>query len=63
MGLGFFVFFNIISLFVFIALLREMGHSNPFFEKKENHAKNISLTTASFFSLLSGTVLKEREGN
>jgi len=40
-----------------------MGHSNPFFEKKENHAKNISLTTASFFSLLSGTVLKEREGN
>lgn len=40
-----------------------MGLSNPFFENKENWAKNISLTTPSCFPLLSGTVLKEREGN
>lgn len=38
-----------------------MGLSNPFFENKD--AKNISLTTPSFFSLLSGIVLKERAGN
>jgi len=40
-----------------------MGLSNPFFENKENRAKNISLTAPQFFSLVSGTVLKEREGN
>lgn len=37
-----------------------MGLSNPFFENKENWAKNISLTTP---PLLSGTVFKDREGN
>lgn len=58
-----YLFIYFISLILFIALLREMGLLNPFVENKENRAKNSSLTAPVFFSLLSGTVFKDREGN